>query len=588
MSSDAPRPGPDASPREVFSGIAILSRHALRANGQVGSFTREIRRQSAGVDRAIAATRGSVGRDTAVATADGLRHELVDAVTHATTAITSEMGQIATRIDVKATEASRLVKVIDRIGATIKILSLNASIEAASAGEHGRGFAVIASEVRALANETLESARDAAAAIDFSDVRAELAALQTSIDRVHGALAGSVRHTADRVEDLLEGVGGELAVIADSNASIDEALNAMQTSIDRADGKTRRCLGLSEQSRDAPDGARTLPDVVDHGIARRSLPHDLLDEIIDRGYIRIAIDPALKGLSFRQRAGAPLVGLDVEYAGAFAKFLGVAPRFVECPWDECTELLWAGRAADELPADIVWSGLPPHADFGAVAYSMPYSYITYVLTRRMSDTRIAGIGSLEGRKLGIINDPTAFATLRAAGVRWAENLDIDGRAVATLGSLNAFTDQSRIYDALAEGLLDACMVDAPVMYWACVGADSPWRGRLEIIPGNIASAPFYYAAGVADHPSSCRLLMAADAFIDAFTGSPVREAIERQWQGGAIIGSRTYRDEDGSLRGAKELCADYRTMTRQDPTLSQTILSRGHTYEAPYKVAACG
>ncbi|WP_019903941.1 methyl-accepting chemotaxis protein [Methylobacterium sp. 77] len=119
-------------------------RHASRANAQAGSFTREIRRQSTGVDRSLAATLGSVGRDTAAGTAERLRGELVDAVGEAMREITTEIARIGTRIDTKAAEARRIVAAIDGIGATIWMLSLNATIEAARAGEHGRGFAVVA------------------------------------------------------------------------------------------------------------------------------------------------------------------------------------------------------------------------------------------------------------------------------------------------------------------------------------------------------------------------------------------------------------------------------------------------------------
>ena len=207
------------------------------------------------------------------------------------------------------------------------------------------------------------------------------------------------------------------------------------------------------------------------------------------------------------------------------------PVFVECPWDQCTELLDAGRTAAEAPADIVWSALPPSPGFGAIAYSQAYTHLHYVLARRTGDTRIRSLSDLEGRTLGIINDPSAYATLEAAGLRWAENLQAKGRRVATLGSLVPITDQGRIHDALAEGVVDAFAVDAPIMHWACTDADSPWRGRIEIVPGNIAPAPWYYTAAVADHPSACRLLMAADAFIAASPARPSVLAIERQWQG---------------------------------------------------------
>jgi ABC-type amino acid transport substrate-binding protein len=551
---------------ESIQGVGTLVRQAARANAQVSSFTREIRRQSTGVEASLSATRGSVGRDTAAATAESLRGELVGAVSDAMQVVAAEIQRIAGRIDAKASEAARMVSIIDGIGATIRMLSLNATIEASRAGTEGRGFGVVAAEIRSLANKTQESARTAAAVIDFSDVRAELEALRLSTDHALADLGAAVRATADRIESLLGSVGSELAAISASNASINEALGAMQGCIGRTEVKTERARALTEEVAAAMAGG-PAPDPVRYGLARLPAGYDRLDDVLARGYLRIAVEPDFKGLSFRRAANTAMVGLDIDYATAFARFLGVAPRFVDCPWDQCTELLEVGRAAGEAPVDIVWSALPPSASFSGVAYSRAYTYLHYVLARRAGDTRIRGLADLEGRILGIINDPSAYATLEAAGLRWAQNLAAPGRRVATLGSLIPMTDQGRIHDALADGTVDAFAVDAPIMHWACTSRDSRWCGRIEILPGNLAAAPWYYAAATADHPSACRLLMAADAFIAAFLATRERAEIERTWQGGVIEGSHGYRDEPGNLRGAAELATSYRAATGRDPVL---------------------
>jgi len=558
---------------DALRGVGALLRHATRSNAQAGSFTREIRRQSAGVEASLAATRGSVGRDTAAITAERLRGELVGAVGDAMTAVTTEIERIGARIDAKAAEAARLVAMIDRIGATIRLLSLNATIEAARAGEHGRGFSVVAAEVRSLADQTRESARTAGAVIDFSDVQAELKALRASTEHALDALGGAVRATADRIEGLLGDVGGELTAISSSNASISEALGAMQACVDRTESKAGRALALAAETAAAAMGGEA-PNLLRHGIASVPAGYDRLDDILARGRLRIAIEPAFKGLSFRLRADGSLIGLDVDYAAAFARHLGVAAEFVEVPWDQCIELLDAGRRPGEAPADIVWSALAPSADYGAVAYSRAYTYLHYVLARRAGDTRIRSLVDLDGRTLGIINDPGAYATLEAAGLRWAQSIAAPGRRLATLGSLVPMTDQGRIHDALAEGVVDAFAIDAPIMHWACTSPDSPWRGRIEIVPGNLAPAPWYYAAVVTDHPSACRLLMAADAFIAGFAGTRERAEIERRWQGAAIVADHGYRDEPGGLRGASELAADYRSITGCEPIWPAETLLR--------------
>ena len=278
--------------------------------------------------------------------------------------------------------------------------------------------------------------------------------------------------------------------------------------------------------------------------------------MLARGALRIAIEPAFIGLSFRLHEREPLRGLDVDYATAFARWLGVRCEFVTHPWDRCIELLDFGRRVGEAPVDMVWSALPPSESYEGVAFSEPYTHLAYVLARRSGDARVRGLRDLEGRVLGCINDPAAFATLEDAGVRWRANADKPGGKVR-LANLIAYGDQTRIHDALAEGAVDAFAVDHPIFYWACTAPESRWRGKIEILPGNLAPVAWHYAVGVKAEAASCRLLAKVNEFIAWFARTPQRLAIERTWQGDPLASQRSYRDEPGRLQGEPELRALY-------------------------------
>ncbi len=532
----------------------LFTGHANRALAQQEGLIQQMDQRSQQLGNELDAAADKVGQSWDEVRQ--LQQTLRETVGDTNTAVIAAMEGIAAKLAMKAESSHAVLENITRIGAQINLLALNAAIEAARAGEHGRGFAVVANEVRNLAEVTVKHVDAAREQLDFSAIEQELINLrQHSLNKLE-ASDEAVNFSSERLGKLFSHINDDIGQVRENTDILFETLHLLQDVMGRVKSKQDWIAELSAQ---VGQGLEQLPmDMSNLSSAQMpvermnrqlglSRGQDRLGLIRQRGSLRVAVEPQFVGLSFRQKQSDPLRGLDISYAEALAKHLGVRCEFVETPWDLCTERLFSSDKPGGMPADIVISALPPDEGYDHVAYSEPYTYLHCVLARRKGDSRINQISDLHGKTLGIINDPAAFAVLESLGV------GTEAGNKTQLSNLLAYSDQSRIHDCLAKGIVDAFMVDLPIYYWACNNPDSPWYDKIEILPGNLADQPYFYSMAVAADAENAGLLSEVNRFIASFKATSERNRLEQEWQGQVITDTLSHRDLPGNLKGMEEL-----------------------------------
>ncbi|WP_027179901.1 methyl-accepting chemotaxis protein [Maridesulfovibrio bastinii] len=184
---------------------------------------------------------------------------------------TTELKEIMGKLEAQSAEIGSVMGVINDIADQTNLLALNAAIEAARAGEAGRGFAVVADEVRKLAEKTIGATDEVEKSINSIQIlaRENVKGVDETVEAVSGATdlsekSGQVLSEIVELSRIAADQIRSIATAAEQQSATSEEINRSVAEIDSfAEDNARNSSDAAEGANSLSDQVRTLVALVE-------------------------------------------------------------------------------------------------------------------------------------------------------------------------------------------------------------------------------------------------------------------------------------------------------------------------------------
>jgi methyl-accepting chemotaxis protein len=244
----------------LTAGATFTSNAANQVSGASKAMADGSSRQAAALEESSASLEEMAGMTKANAENAQRAKQLANQARVAADTGTSDVKEMRTAMQAivaSSAEISKIIKTIDEIAFQTNILALNAAVEAARAGDAGLGFAVVADEVRALAQRSVQAARETAQKISDATSRSEQGAQISErvaksldeittrareVDDIIGQIATASNEQSQGIMQVT-GAVADMDKVTQANAATAEQTSAAAAELDEQVAQLQKIVG---------------------------------------------------------------------------------------------------------------------------------------------------------------------------------------------------------------------------------------------------------------------------------------------------------------------------------------------------------
>lgn len=274
--------GINNSVKQLNNASSQLSQLAHNSQSQaqqqqqsVGEVSRHINELSQRIDRVAEHVADADESANAIDVASNTGKELTATANQSINALVEQLKSAQTEMLelVKHSQnASNVLDVINTIAEKTNLLALNAAIESARAGEHGRGFSVVADEVRNLAQQTQQSTEQIDTMMNAlvngaSLTEQQMMQGQTQADSSYDAVV-QMRESVEQTHELVASINSRLAQISEACQLQVETAGAVVSEMDGIEQVSASNAADTEKTAQQAQIVRNLSDEIEQTVAR--------------------------------------------------------------------------------------------------------------------------------------------------------------------------------------------------------------------------------------------------------------------------------------------------------------------------------